>query len=145
MNLAFCLSLYPVVEGQVVSPPRNEVADVEYLFPFDTRSCSPDCQELLLLPPPTPMAYIPDGGAPAAGAVPLGSQCCVCKVELSVSGQNLLDRDVTSKSDPFCVLFIEDNGRWMEVRLATSVCDGQGLSVLWRIPSWIQGVPGSMG
>jgi hypothetical protein len=62
------------------------------------------------------MAYIPDGGAPTAGAIPLGSQCCVCKVELSVSGQNLLDRDVTSKSDPFCVLFIEDNGRWMEVK-----------------------------
>ncbi|XP_027261444.1 copine-2 isoform X3 [Cricetulus griseus] len=60
------------------------------------------------------MAYIPDGGAPATGAIPLASQCCVCKVELSVSGQNLLDRDVTSKSDPFCVLFTEDNGRWME-------------------------------
>ncbi|CAO2610446.1 Cpne2 [Lemmus lemmus] len=60
------------------------------------------------------MAYIPDGGGPAPGAIPLGSQCCVCKVELSVSGQNLLDRDVTSKSDPFCVLFTEDNGRWME-------------------------------
>ncbi|XP_017654115.2 copine-2 isoform X2 [Nannospalax galili] len=60
------------------------------------------------------MACIPDGGAPAVGAIPLGSQCCVCKVELSVSGQNLLDRDVTSKSDPFCVLFMEDNGRWME-------------------------------
>lgn len=86
------------------------------------------------------MAYIPDGGAPTAGAIPLGSQCCVCKVELSVSGQNLLDRDVTSKSDPFCVLFIEDNGRWMEVRLATSVCDGQGGG-----SSWIQGVSGSMG
>lgn len=60
------------------------------------------------------MAYIPDGGPPTTGGIPLGSQCCVCKVELSVSGQNLLDRDVTSKSDPFCVLFIEDNGRWME-------------------------------
>ncbi|XP_027794974.1 copine-2 isoform X2 [Marmota flaviventris] len=72
-----------------------------------------DCQELLL-PPPTPMAYIPGGGAPGAGATPLGSQHCVCRVELSVSGQNLLDRDVTSKSDPFCVLFTENNGRWME-------------------------------
>ncbi|MBZ3889989.1 Copine-2 [Sciurus carolinensis] len=60
------------------------------------------------------MAYIPGGGAAAAGAAPLGSQYCVCKVELSVSGQNLLDRDVTSKSDPFCVLFTENNGRWME-------------------------------
>lgn len=46
----------------------------------------------------------------------MGSQYCVCKVELSVSGQNLLDRDVTSKSDPFCVLFTESDGRWTEVR-----------------------------
>ncbi|KAM9755828.1 copine-2 isoform X2 [Ovis canadensis] len=60
------------------------------------------------------MAYIPGGGAPASGAAPVGSQYCVCKVELSVSGQNLLDRDVTSKSDPFCVLFTETDGRWME-------------------------------
>ncbi|XP_058565197.1 copine-2 isoform X4 [Neofelis nebulosa] len=60
------------------------------------------------------MAYIPGGGAPAAGAAPMGSQYCVCKVELSVSGQNLLDRDVTSKSDPFCVLFTENDGRWIE-------------------------------
>ncbi|XP_044787835.2 copine-2 isoform X1 [Bubalus bubalis] len=60
------------------------------------------------------MAYIPGGGAPASGAAPVGSQYCVCKVELSVSGQNLLDRDVTSKSDPFCVLFTEMDGRWME-------------------------------
>ncbi|XP_045438798.1 copine-2 isoform X2 [Pipistrellus kuhlii] len=60
------------------------------------------------------MAHIQGPGAPAAGAAPVGSQYCVCKVELSVSGQNLLDRDVTSKSDPFCVLFTESNGRWME-------------------------------
>ncbi|XP_039088598.1 copine-2 isoform X2 [Hyaena hyaena] len=60
------------------------------------------------------MAYTPGGGAPAAGVAPMGSQYCVCKVELSVSGQNLLDRDVTSKSDPFCVLFTENDGRWME-------------------------------
>ncbi|XP_059523953.1 copine-2 isoform X1 [Myotis daubentonii] len=60
------------------------------------------------------MAHIQGQGAPAAGAAPIGSQYCVCKVELSVSGQNLLDRDVTSKSDPFCVLFTENNGRWTE-------------------------------
>uniref|UniRef100_A0A8C0K3C7 Copine-2 n=1 Tax=Canis lupus dingo TaxID=286419 RepID=A0A8C0K3C7_CANLU len=60
------------------------------------------------------MAYIPSGGTPAVGAAPIGSQYCVCKVELSVSGQNLLDRDVTSKSDPFCVLFTENDGRWIE-------------------------------
>uniref|UniRef100_A0A4W3J2S6 Copine-2 n=1 Tax=Callorhinchus milii TaxID=7868 RepID=A0A4W3J2S6_CALMI len=40
---------------------------------------------------------------------------CVCKVEVSVSGQNLLDRDVTSKSDPFCVIFLEVNGKWSEI------------------------------
>lgn len=124
LGLQACTSvprLYPGIEGQVVRPACDELAREEYLSPLDTYACSSDCQELLLLPPPTPMAYIPDGGAPAAGAIPLGSQCCVCQVELSVSGQNLLDRDVTSKSDPFCVLFTEDNGRWMEVRPATSV------------------------
>ena len=73
------------------------------------------------------MAYIPGGGAPAAGAAPVGSQYCVCKVELSVSGQNLLDRDVTSKSDPFCVLFTENDGRWIEVR-PLHVC-----------PGWVEG------
>ncbi|NXP35028.1 CPNE2 protein, partial [Leiothrix lutea] len=51
-------------------------------------------------------------------AGPVGSQYCVCKVELSICGQNLLDRDVTSKSDPFCVLFMEVNGKWVEVTLA---------------------------
>ena len=75
-----------------------------------------DCEVLLPPPLPAPMAYIPGGGAPASGAAPVGSQYCVCQVELSVSGQNLLDRDVTSKSDPFCVLFTEMDGRWMEVR-----------------------------
>ncbi|KAI1235530.1 hypothetical protein IHE44_0002409, partial [Lamprotornis superbus] len=55
-------------------------------------------------------------------AAPVGSQYCVCKVELSICGQNLLDRDVTSKSDPFCVLFMEVNGKWVELdRTETAV------------------------
>ncbi|XP_068811466.1 copine-2 isoform X2 [Struthio camelus] len=55
-------------------------------------------------------------------AGPIGTQYCVCKVELSVCGQNLLDRDVTSKSDPFCVLFMEINGKWVELdRTETAV------------------------
>uniref|UniRef100_A0A4W3IA21 Copine-2 n=1 Tax=Callorhinchus milii TaxID=7868 RepID=A0A4W3IA21_CALMI len=45
----------------------------------------------------------------------MAGQYCVCKVEVSVSGQNLLDRDVTSKSDPFCVIFLEVNGKWSEI------------------------------
>uniref|UniRef100_U3J1C3 Copine 2 n=1 Tax=Anas platyrhynchos platyrhynchos TaxID=8840 RepID=U3J1C3_ANAPP len=57
-------------------------------------------------------SHCPGGGT---GLGPIGSQYCVCKVELSVCGQNLLDRDVTSKSDPFCVLFMEVNGKWVEV------------------------------
>lgn len=73
--------------------------------------CPTDCLELLLLL--ESMAYT--GTPPPAG--PIGSQYCVCKVELSICGQNLLDRDVTSKSDPFCVLFMEVNGKWVEVSL----------------------------
>ncbi|MFT7816862.1 copine-2-like [Arapaima gigas] len=51
---------------------------------------------------------------PSAGGPP-GPQYCVTKVELSVLGTNLLDQDITSKSDPFCVLFQEVNGRWVEI------------------------------
>ncbi|XP_043937341.1 copine-2 [Protopterus annectens] len=53
---------------------------------------------------------------------PIGTEHCVCKVELSVCGHNLLDRDVTSKSDPFCVLFLETSGKWQEIdRTETAV------------------------
>uniref|UniRef100_A0A8P4KLJ5 Uncharacterized protein n=1 Tax=Dicentrarchus labrax TaxID=13489 RepID=A0A8P4KLJ5_DICLA len=41
-------------------------------------------------------------------------QHCVTRVELSVTAANLLDRDVASKSDPFCVLFHEVDGNWVE-------------------------------
>lgn len=43
---------------------------------------------------------------------------CVTKVELNVSCDNLLDKDVTSKSDPLCVLFLSTSGQqWYEVIL----------------------------
>ncbi|XP_069509555.1 copine-2 isoform X1 [Ambystoma mexicanum] len=74
-----------------------------------------DCLELLL---PDSMAYTlsPTPSGPA------GPQECVCRVELSVSCQNLLDRDVASKSDPFCVLFLEINGKMCEIdRTETTV------------------------
>ncbi|XP_060537531.1 copine-2 isoform X4 [Pantherophis guttatus] len=55
-------------------------------------------------------------------SVPVGTPNCVCRVELSVCGQNLLDRDVTSKSDPFCVLFMDINEKWTEIdRTETAV------------------------
>lgn len=47
----------------------------------------------------------------------VGPQHCVTRVELSVTAANLLDRDVASKSDPFCVLFHEVDGNWVEVRI----------------------------
>ncbi|XP_070809328.1 copine-2 isoform X2 [Pituophis catenifer annectens] len=73
------------------------------------------CQELLL---PDPMAYT----VSPTPSVPVGTPNCVCRVELSVCGQNLLDRDVTSKSDPFCVLFMDINEKWTEIdRTETAV------------------------
>ena len=76
----------------------------------------------------------------------MGSQYCVCKVELSVSGQNLLDRDVTSKSDPFCVLFTENDGRWIEVRpfhgCLVGVGGWGGGQMLERGSCWSPGPPG---
>lgn len=60
------------------------------------------------------MAYTLASGPDAGPAI--GSQHCITKVELSVCGSNLLDRDVASKSDPFCVLFHDVDGNWVEVR-----------------------------
>uniref|UniRef100_A0A8C7EZI0 Copine II n=1 Tax=Oncorhynchus kisutch TaxID=8019 RepID=A0A8C7EZI0_ONCKI len=49
-------------------------------------------------------------------------QHCITRVELSVCCGNLLDRDVTSKSDPFCVLFNEVDSSWIEIgRTETAV------------------------
>ena len=45
---------------------------------------------------------------------------CVTKVELNISCDNLLDKDVGSKSDPLCVLFLNTSGQqWYEVILNT--------------------------
>ncbi|XP_077597851.1 copine-2 isoform X2 [Stigmatopora nigra] len=52
----------------------------------------------------------------------VGPQHCITRVELSVTAANLLDRDVASKSDPFCVLFHEVDGNWVELgRTETAV------------------------
>ncbi|ELR61831.1 Copine-3 [Bos mutus] len=41
---------------------------------------------------------------------------CVTKVELNISCDNLLDKDIGSKSDPLCVLFLNTSGQqWYEV------------------------------
>ncbi|XP_070809327.1 copine-2 isoform X1 [Pituophis catenifer annectens] len=85
------------------------------IFSFQKSIEIDDCQELLL---PDPMAYT----VSPTPSVPVGTPNCVCRVELSVCGQNLLDRDVTSKSDPFCVLFMDINEKWTEIdRTETAV------------------------
>ncbi|KAK3548829.1 hypothetical protein QTP70_020720 [Hemibagrus guttatus] len=66
------------------------------------------------------MAYTMGSGPNAGPAI--GPQHCVTKVELSVSCSNLLDRDVASKSDPFCVLFQDVDSNWVELgRTETAV------------------------
>uniref|UniRef100_A0A673JD78 Copine-3 n=1 Tax=Sinocyclocheilus rhinocerous TaxID=307959 RepID=A0A673JD78_9TELE len=66
------------------------------------------------------MAYTLASGPDAGPAI--GPQHCITKVELSVCGSNLLDRDVASKSDPFCVLFHDVDGNWVELaRTETAV------------------------
>ncbi|KAI4873860.1 hypothetical protein NFI96_012989 [Prochilodus magdalenae] len=62
---------------------------------------------------PACMAYTLGSGPNAGPAI--GPQHCVTKVELSVCCSSLLDRDVASKSDPFCVLFQEVDGNWVEL------------------------------
>lgn len=43
---------------------------------------------------------------------------CVTKVELTVSCENLLDKDLVSKSDPLCVLHMNTSGnQWFEVSI----------------------------
>lgn len=57
-------------------------------------------------------------GSATEGQTPsVAPQHCVTRVELSVTAASLLDRDVASKSDPFCVLFHEVDGNWVEVRM----------------------------
>uniref|UniRef100_A0A3B5QHG9 Copine-2 n=1 Tax=Xiphophorus maculatus TaxID=8083 RepID=A0A3B5QHG9_XIPMA len=60
--------------------------------------------------------------APDGRTRSVGPQHCVTRVELSVTASSLLDRDVASKSDPFCVLFHEVDGNWVELgRTETAV------------------------
>jgi len=42
----------------------------------------------------------------------------VSKVEIHVSCDKLMNKDVTSKSDPCCLLYMMTSGKWLEV----SVC-----------------------
>ncbi|KAM8731211.1 copine-3-like isoform 1-T1 [Acanthopagrus schlegelii] len=52
----------------------------------------------------------------AAGTAGPGPTDCVTKVAISVSCENLLDKDTFSKSDPLCVLYMSSSGpHWCEI------------------------------
>lgn len=58
----------------------------------------------------------------------------VTKVELTISCQNLLDKDVLSKSDPMCVLSINtSDSHWYEVCGGLSSAKMLFFSVLFLI------------
>jgi hypothetical protein len=42
-------------------------------------------------------------------------EACVTKVALHISCKGLLDKDSFSKSDPMCVVHIDEKGNWREV------------------------------
>lgn len=45
---------------------------------------------------------------------------CVTKVELTVSCDNLMDKDIGSKSDPLCLLLMNSSdSKWYEVSRST--------------------------
>lgn len=46
---------------------------------------------------------------------------CVTKVELTVSCDHLLDKDIGSKSDPLCVLLMSSSdSQWYEVSVVAA-------------------------
>ncbi|XP_032830428.1 copine-1-like isoform X1 [Petromyzon marinus] len=59
---------------------------------------------------------------------------CVSKVELSVSCDNLLDKDAGSKSDPLCAVLLETGGAWVEIGRTERINNCQSPSFSQRIP-----------
>ena len=49
---------------------------------------------------------------------------CVSKVQLHISCEGLKDKDVLSKSDPICAVYLWDESykRWHEVSKITKIC-----------------------
>ena len=68
-------------------------------------------------PPPGAPQYGPGPGAMGPGNIPPPTNM-VTKVELTISCTGLRDLDITSKSDPICVVYANHNGRLVEVRLS---------------------------
>jgi len=47
----------------------------------------------------------------------------VSKIEVHISCDKLMNKDVMSKSDPCCLLYVMSDGRWVEVRSSLSLCN----------------------
>lgn len=58
---------------------------------------------------------------------------CVTSVQLSVSCEHLIDKDIGSKSDPLCVLLQDIGGAWAEVRWALKVRVIEGGIVMFEV------------
>lgn len=59
----------------------------------------------------------PGLGGPGAPGGPGGPKALLptASVELSMKCTGLSDKDLLSKSDPVCVLFLKKNGQWYEI------------------------------
>ena len=55
----------------------------------------------------------------------------VTRVELSIACEDLADRDLMSKSDPVCVLFIKSQHGWTELDRTERIVDTQS-------PNWMK-------
>uniref|UniRef100_A0A8C4NAS8 Copine-3 n=1 Tax=Eptatretus burgeri TaxID=7764 RepID=A0A8C4NAS8_EPTBU len=60
--------------------------------------------------------------SPMSATMP-GVGMCISRVQITISCKNLLDMDVLSLSDPFCVLSTEICGKWMEISRTETIKD----------------------
>ena len=51
----------------------------------------------------------------AGGGMPTSSSLPTSTVEISVRCTDLADKDLMSKSDPMCVMFMQRQGHWLEI------------------------------
>lgn len=58
---------------------------------------------------------------------------CVTLVQLSISCDHLIDKDIGSKSDPLCVLLQDVGGAWAEVRWTLKVKIREGGSIMFGV------------
>lgn len=73
------------------------------------------------MPGQTPMGPEAMGGSFAPGQAPFSTPTSC--LEISVACQKLADRDITSKSDPFCVLFEQSGDQWRELGRTETIRD----------------------